>query len=98
MYGRGTSDDKGPAVAALYAMKAVKEAGMPLQAQGAPDSGLRRGKRLGGYGATTARWPPCPRMGFSPDASYPIINIEKGICRLELHGVLSNEGLQVHRL
>ena len=36
-----------------------------------------------------------PRMGFSPDASYPIINIEKGICRLELHGVLSNEGLQV---
>lgn len=30
MYGRGTSDDKGPAVAALYAMKAVKDAGIAL--------------------------------------------------------------------
>ncbi|MBR1607475.1 MAG: M20/M25/M40 family metallo-hydrolase, partial [Clostridia bacterium] len=25
MYGRGTNDDKGPAIAALYAMKAVKD-------------------------------------------------------------------------
>ena len=31
MYGRGTSDDKGPAVAALYAVKAVKEANIPLK-------------------------------------------------------------------
>ena len=30
MYGRGTSDDKGPAVAALYAMRAVKELGIPV--------------------------------------------------------------------
>ncbi len=31
MYGRGTSDDKGPLAAALYAMYAVKEAGIPLK-------------------------------------------------------------------
>ena len=30
VYGRGTSDDKGPAVAAMYAMKAVQQAGIPL--------------------------------------------------------------------
>lgn len=30
LYGRGTADDKGPAVAALYAMKAVKDLGIPL--------------------------------------------------------------------
>ena len=30
LYGRGTADDKGPAVAALYAMMAVKELGIPL--------------------------------------------------------------------
>ena len=30
MYGRGTSDDKGPAVAALYAMKAVRDLGFEL--------------------------------------------------------------------
>ena len=31
MYGRGTSDDKGPMVSALYALRAVREAGVPLK-------------------------------------------------------------------
>ena len=31
LYGRGTADDKGPAVAALYAMRAVKELNIPLK-------------------------------------------------------------------
>ena len=31
LYGRGTADDKGPAVAALYAMRAVKELGIPVK-------------------------------------------------------------------
>ena len=30
LYGRGASDDKGPAVTALYAMKAVKDLNIPL--------------------------------------------------------------------
>lgn len=93
MYGRGTSDDKGPAVAALYAMKAVKDAGIPLRRKVRlilgcdEESGW---EDIAHYNKVATM----PRMGFSPDASYPIINIEKGICRLELHGVLSNEGLQ----
>ena len=94
MYGRGTSDDKGPAVAALYAMKAVKDAGIPLRRKVRlilgcdEESGW---EDIAHYNKVATM----PRMGFSPDASYPIINIEKGICWLELHGVLSNEGLQV---
>ena len=75
MYGRGTSDDKGPAVAALI-LGCDEESGW---------------EDIVHYNKVATM----PRMGFSPDASYPIINIEKGICRLELHGVLSNEGLQV---
>ncbi|MBR6614953.1 MAG: M20/M25/M40 family metallo-hydrolase, partial [Lachnospiraceae bacterium] len=31
IYGRGTSDDKGPAMTALYAMKAIKELGIPVK-------------------------------------------------------------------
>ena len=31
MFGRGTADDKGPAVAAIYAMRTVKELGYPLK-------------------------------------------------------------------
>lgn len=94
MYGRGTSDDKGPAVAALYAMKAVKDVGIPLRRKVRlilgcdEESGW---EDIAHYNKVATM----PRIGFSPDASYPIINIEKGICRLELHGVLSNEGLQV---
>ena len=30
LYGRGVADDKGPAVAALFAMKCVKDLGLPL--------------------------------------------------------------------
>ena len=31
MFGRGTADDKGPAIAAIYAMRTVKELGYPLK-------------------------------------------------------------------
>ena len=31
LYGRGAADDKGPAMAALFAMKAVRDLGIPLQ-------------------------------------------------------------------
>ena len=31
IYGRGSSDDKGPAMAALYAMRCVKDLGLPLK-------------------------------------------------------------------
>ncbi|MBQ9195630.1 MAG: dipeptidase PepV [Clostridia bacterium] len=94
MYGRGTSDDKGPAIAALYAMKAVQMAGIPL----------RRKVRLI-LGCDEESGSACmehykkvatmPRSGFSPDASYPIINIEKGILRVVLRSSLSEDGLQV---
>ncbi|WP_455794994.1 M20/M25/M40 family metallo-hydrolase [Clostridium butyricum] len=30
IYGRGSSDDKGPAIVALYALKAVKDMNIPL--------------------------------------------------------------------
>ena len=94
MYGRGTSDDKGPAVAALYAVKAVQEAEIPLK---------RKVKLI--FGCDEESGSECidhykkvttmPRSGFSPDASYPIINIEKGIIRVKLIGKTSDDGLQL---
>ena len=96
MYGRGTSDDKGPVVAAMYAMAAVKRLGLPL----------RRKIRLimgtdeeSGWEDMRYYRQACgmPRSGFSPDADYPLINIEKGALHLEIRGRLSKEGLQVIR-
>ena len=96
MYGRGTSDDKGPVVAAMYAMAAIKRLGLPL----------RRKIRLilgtdeeGGWEDMRYYRKACgmPRSGFSPDADYPVINIEKGALHLEIEGRLSDEGLPVIR-
>jgi succinyl-diaminopimelate desuccinylase len=76
-YGRGVTDDKGPALAALYAMRAVREAGIPLK---------HRVRLIAGCdeetGMTDMAWyhqhSDLPDYGFSPDAEYPLINIEKG--------------------
>lgn len=94
MYGRGTNDDKGPAIAALYAMKAVKDAGIPLRRKVRLILGCdeESGSECMHYYKKVATM---PRTGFSPDASYPIINIEKGILRVRLHGKPASDGLQV---
>lgn len=78
IYGRGTNDDKGPAVAALYAMKALKDLGMQ------PD---KRVRMILGLDEET-NWiglryylenEEAPDFGFTPDADFPVINGEKGI-------------------
>ena len=77
IYGRGTTDDKGPALCALYAMRAVKEAGIPMK------DGVRL---ILGCDEETgmsdlrhyAEKMEMPDYGFSPDAEFPVINIEKG--------------------
>ncbi|MBQ9264537.1 MAG: Sapep family Mn(2+)-dependent dipeptidase [Clostridia bacterium] len=94
IYGRGTSDDKGPAVAVLYAMRAVKEAGIPLK---------RKVRLILGCdeecGSSDMRYykqvTEMPRSGFSPDADYPVINIEKGGAHIQFVGKNSHEGLHV---
>lgn len=89
-YGRGAEDDKGPAMAALYAMRAVREAGIPLK------HGVRlivgcdeeTGMQDMAYYARARKM---PDYGFSPDAQYPLINIEKGGLALRLSKVTGGE-------
>jgi succinyl-diaminopimelate desuccinylase len=94
IYGRGTNDDKGPAVAALYAMKAVHMAGIPLNKRVRlilgcdEESGMEDMK----YYQTHADM---PSTGFSPDACFPVINTEKGLYHLKLSGPAAKEGLKV---
>lgn len=77
MYGRGVSDDKGPAVAALYAMKAVKELGIPLKRNVRLIIGSDEecGSSDLEYYFAHEETPP---YSFSPDAEFPLINTEKG--------------------
>ncbi len=97
IYGRGTNDDKGPAVAALYAMKAVQMAGIQLQKRVRlilgcdEESGMDDMK----YYQTHADM---PSTGFSPDACFPVINTEKGLYHLKLSGKAAEDGLKVLRI
>lgn len=97
MYGRGTNDDKGPSLAALFAMKAIKEAGIPLKKPVRLILGTdeESGWKDMAYYSEHAGM---PEMGFSPDASFPLINIEKGTMHLMLRGKLADDGLQVKQL
>lgn len=79
IFGRGTMDDKGPSIAAIYALAALRDSGLPLK---------RRIRVLFGCNEETgaqdlkyylAHGGEIPVMGFTPDAEYPVINGEKGI-------------------
>ena len=95
MYGRGTSDDKGPAVAALYAMKAVQLAGVPLKRKVRLILGCDEESGWEDI-AHYRKVATMPKVGFSPDASYPVINIEKGLCHLALKAPAATEGLKIY--
>ena len=84
IYGRGTSDDKGPAVAALYAIRAIHDLHIPLK------KGVRlilgSDEECGSadleYYYSKEKEAPCT---FSPDANWPVINIEKARLALPFH-------------
>lgn len=78
IYGRGAIDDKGPAMAALFALKSLKDAGIKLNRRVRVIFGTdeESGSKCMEY---YLKHDEAPAMGFSPDANYPIINGEKGI-------------------
>ena len=77
LYGRGVSDDKGPVVAALFAMKAVKDLNLPLSKNVRLIMGTDEESGSEDIAYYYAREPFAP-MAFTPDADFPVINIEKG--------------------
>lgn len=92
MVGRGTSDDKGPGVAALFAMKAIVDAGIPLR---------RRCRLILGCDEECGMQDleyyeqkiGLPAKGFSPDAEFPLINTEKGIMQMKLDAPMDDARL-----
>lgn len=83
VYGRGTSDDKGPVVATLYALKALKDEGLK------PKMNIRLVLGLDeetGHISSEHYTEHCgqPAQGFTPDADFPLVNGEMGILVFEL--------------
>lgn len=77
IYGRGVSDDKGPALAALYAMRAIKDLGLPMKNSVRLILGADEECGSGDLEYYFKKEKSAP-MSFSPDANFPVVNIEKG--------------------
>lgn len=85
LYGRGTQDDKGPTVAALYALKALLDQGYELDKRvrfvfGTDEETLWR--CMDKYNAKEEK----ATFGFVPDADFPLTYAEKGLLQLYLIG------------
>jgi succinyl-diaminopimelate desuccinylase len=83
MYGRGVADDKGPAIAALYALRAVKELDLPINHKVQLILGSDEEK-----GSSDIKWYmenyKMPPKVFTPDGSFPVVNTEKGHLKLTI--------------
>lgn len=79
IYGRGSMDDKGPALCALYALKAVRDAGLPLRRRVRLIFGLNEETGSADMKYYTTHGGEIPVMGITPDGEYPVINGEKGL-------------------
>lgn len=84
VYGRGAVDDKGPAMAVLYAMKSLKDANVKLS---------KRVRLILGTNEESSNWgginyylsrEEIPNFGFTPDANFPVIHAEMGILIFDL--------------
>lgn len=93
IYGRGVCDDKGPAVACIYAMRDILKSKIPLK---------RRVRLIFGQTEENGDWTDMdyyrgheeiPAFGFTPDGDFPAIYGEKGILTLKLSMPLEKSGL-----
>lgn len=82
-FGRGVMDDKGPAVAAIYCLKAMKDLGIKPKRRIRVVIGADEECGMGDLGYYFDH-EEMPTLAFSPDGDYPICNREKGIMNIVL--------------
>jgi len=83
IFARGALDDKGPTMAAYYAMKIIKELDLPLTKEVKMIIGTDEESDWRCV-TTYFQEEPMPTMGFAPDADFPIIYAEKGISDFDM--------------
>jgi succinyl-diaminopimelate desuccinylase len=99
LYGRGSTDDKGPTIASIFALAAARAA---LQAQHIEPRnaimllfGTDEESGWADFDYYFKKYG-IPEAGFSPDAEFPIVNGEKGILNLQLVGHGTHGGILRH--
>ena len=89
--GRGSSDDKGPGLAAYYALKTLKDMGVKFHKKVRFVAGTDEENDWTGM-TKYFETEPMPDLGFSPDAEFPVYNGEKGMFSIKLDMAGGNEG------
>lgn len=79
IYGRGSMDDKGPSIAALYGLLALKKSGVELNRRVRLIFGLNEETGSADMKYYIKHGGEIPVMGITPDGEYPVINGEKGL-------------------
>ncbi len=94
IYGRGTTDDKGPVIASLYALKILHDSGKPLNKRIRVIMGTNEetGSRCMAHYNEVEEPLSC---GFTPDGNFPCIYGEKGHMGLRIRGK-SEKILDIH--
>lgn len=77
LLGRGVADDKGPSILCLYALRFLKEQGIPLRYGVRALLGSNEETGMLDVEHYLANYP-APAFCFSPDAEFPVCNGEKG--------------------
>ena len=85
LIGRGVQDDKGPSLAALYAVKSLLDQGVVFTKRirfifGTDEETLWR--CMNRYNQLEEK----ADLGFAPDSSFPLTYAEKGLLQVKLHG------------
>ena len=85
LIGRGVQDDKGPSLAALYAVKSLLDQGLVFTKRirfifGTDEETLWR--CMNRYNQIEEK----ADLGFAPDSSFPLTYAEKGLLQVKLHG------------
>ena len=92
LWGRGVLDDKGPIIGSIFALKAIRDLGLPID---------RRIRVLFGTdeecGSTCVEYYvdhgyEMPTIGFTPDGDFPLIFFEKGMTRFDVGGKVTDKG------
>lgn len=82
--GRGTQDDKGPSMAAVYALKSLLDEGHKLNKRVRFIFGIDEETMWDSIHAYCTR-EELPTAGFVPDSTFPLTYAEKGLLQLKLH-------------
>ena len=92
IFGRGTMDDKGPSIAALFALAALRDSGLPIKRRIRVLWGCNEESGSADMKYYLAHGGEIPVMGFTPDGEYPVINGEKGIINVTYEKKLDRMG------